>query len=157
MEWNNVFCNLYVFSCFNFIYEWIIVFHFMNIWRICLFHVANGGNSDKGVCFDNIFSQFWVLCFKVRFTKSKSLKFNNVCYGAQLCYNDTILGASCKIPNNYGCNHNQMSQWWQTTQRLQSFLWSFSLSHRKDFWNEIFLQYVIKNTYNFFNTSHFLY
>jgi len=28
------------------------------------------------------------------------------------------------------CNHNQMSPWWRRTQGLQSFLWSFSFSHR---------------------------
>jgi hypothetical protein len=31
----------------------------MNIWKICLFLVANGGKSDKGVRFDNIFSQLF--------------------------------------------------------------------------------------------------
>jgi hypothetical protein len=34
----------------------------MNIWRICLFLVANGGKSDKGVSFDNIFFQFFEFC-----------------------------------------------------------------------------------------------
>jgi hypothetical protein len=37
-----------------------------------------------------------------------------------------------------GCDHNQMNQWQQRTQRLQSFLWSFSLSHRKEFLDEFY-------------------
>jgi hypothetical protein len=41
-----------------------------------------------------------------------------------------------------GCDHNQMSQrWW--TQGLQSFLWSFSLSHKNDFWDEIFCNMLL--------------
>jgi hypothetical protein len=35
MELNNVFRNLYVLSCFNFMQESIIVSYFKNIWRIC--------------------------------------------------------------------------------------------------------------------------
>jgi hypothetical protein len=37
------------------------------------------------------------------------------------------------------------------------FLWSFSFSHKKRLLGLNLLQYVTKNTYNFFNTSHFLY
>jgi hypothetical protein len=44
----------------------------------------------------------------------------------------------------YGCNHNQMNGPWQKAQGLQSFLWSFSLFHRKDFCNEIFCNMLLK-------------
>jgi hypothetical protein len=44
----------------------------------------------------------------------------------------------------YGCNHNQMNQRWWKTQGLQSFLWSFSLYHRKDFCDEIFCNMLLK-------------
>ncbi len=44
----------------------------------------------------------------------------------------------------YGCDHNQMSQQWQRTQGLQSFLWSFSFYHKNDFWDEIFCNMLLK-------------
>ncbi len=44
----------------------------------------------------------------------------------------------------FWCDHNQMSQRWQRTQGLQSFLWSFSVSHRKDFWDEFFCNMLLK-------------
>jgi len=43
-----------------------------------------------------------------------------------------------------GCNHNQMNQWQQRTQRLQSFFGSFSLSHKKEFLDEIFYNVLLK-------------
>jgi hypothetical protein len=49
-----------------------------------------------------------------------------------------------------GCDHNQMIQQWQKTQRLQSFLWSFSLSHRKELLYKIFCNILLKiNIYIF--------
>jgi len=53
-----------------------------------------------------------------------------------------------------GCNHNQMNLWWWGIQQLQSFLWSFSFSHRKDFWDEIFCNMLLKIHF-FFNTPPF--
>jgi hypothetical protein len=45
--------------------------------------------------------------------------------------------ASCMA---LGCDHNQMSQQWQRTQGL----WSFSLSRRKNFWDDIFCNMLLK-------------
>ncbi len=37
-----------------------------------------------------------------------------------------------------GCNHNQMSQWWQKTQPQMGPLWSFWIFHRKEFLKDFF-------------------
>jgi hypothetical protein len=37
-----------------------------------------------------------------------------------------------------------MSQWWRKIQRLQCFLWSFSLFHKKNFWDQIFCNVLLK-------------
>ncbi len=56
-----------------------------------------------------------------------------------------------KTPN--GCDYNQMSQLWQRTQGLQSFFWSFSFSHRKDFLDEIFYNMLL-NIHIIFSIHH---
>jgi hypothetical protein len=37
-----------------------------------------------------------------------------------------------------GCNHIQMSQWWQKTPPQMGPLWTFWLFHKKDFLKDIF-------------------
>jgi len=56
-----------------------------------------------------------------------------------------------QLPFN-GCNHNQMSQRWQRTQGLHSFLWSFSLSHRRTFG----MKYFALCYYIYFNISQYI-
>jgi hypothetical protein len=56
-----------------------------------------------------------------------------------------------KTPN--GCNYNQMSQLSQRTQGLQSFFWSFSFFHKKDFLDEIFYNMLLK-IYIIFSIHH---
>jgi hypothetical protein len=68
------------------------------------------------------------------------------CYGLQMHTKEptsTKLQSLLKIRHS-GCDHNQMSQQWQRTQKMQSILWSISVSHRKSFWDEIVCNMLLK-------------